>query len=111
MKRDNRKISKEDKEKAIVDCQRLGVVNGCKKHGISKSQYYQWLTRYNASGIEGLEDRRGKNLDLLFMRLEKENRSLKEIIAEKELEIRMKDELLKKKIAQWNSAGKSSGSS
>jgi transposase-like protein len=108
MKRQVRLWSKEQKEKAVLDCQRLGVVIGCQKHGIFKSQFYQWLERYNASGIEGLEDRRGKNLDGLVRRLEKENQALKEILAEKELAMRMKDELLKKKVAQWDSAGKSS---
>jgi putative transposase len=34
-------------------------------------------------------------------RLEKENRILKELLAEKDLESKMKDELLKKKFAQW----------
>ena len=34
-------------------------------------------------------------------RLEKENKLLKELLAEKDLESKMKDELLKKKFAQW----------
>jgi putative transposase len=45
-------------------------------------------------------------MDLMLKRLEKENKLLKEMLAEKELESRLKDELLKKKIAQWNNAGK-----
>jgi len=102
MKKELHKRSSQEKEKIIHDIQRLGIVAGARKHGISKSQYYDWLQRYNAHGIEGLEDRRGKNLDAQVKKLEKENKLLKEIIAEKELESRMKDELLKKKIAQWN---------
>jgi putative transposase len=59
------------------------------------------MDRYNAHGFEGLEDRRTKNMDAQLKRLEKENRILKELLAEKELESKLKDELLKKKFAQW----------
>lgn len=106
MKRQLIKRTIEEKEKILLDIQRLGVVIGCRKHNLSKGQYYQWLNRYNALGIEGLEDRRGKNLDHQVKRLEKENSMLKELLAEKELEMKIKDELLKKKIAQWNKENK-----
>jgi len=102
MKKAIRKWTAKEKEKILLDIQRLGVVVGCRKYNLSKSIYYRWLDRYNALGLEGLEDRRGKNLDAQVKRLEKENRMLKELLAEKELESRMKDELLKKKFAQWN---------
>lgn len=99
--------SKEEKEKIIQDIQRLGVVAGCKKHGINKTLYYRWVRRYNSLGLEGLEDRRSVNMEVAYKKLEKENALLKEIIAEKELEGKLKDELLKKKIAQWNRGKKS----
>ncbi|MDK2908903.1 MAG: Helix-turn-helix domain [Bacteroidales bacterium] len=54
------KRTPQEKEKIILDIKKLGVSIGCKKYGISKTQYYDWLTRYVASGLEGLEDRRGK---------------------------------------------------
>jgi len=106
MKKQIHKRTPEEKEKIILDIQRLGVVAGCRKNCISKALYYDWLDKYTGSGLEGLIDRRGKNMDIMFKRLEKENKLLKEMLAEKELESRLKDELLKKKIAQWNSAGK-----
>lgn len=105
-KRQMRRRSKEEKEQVLLEVQRLGVVAGCRKHNIDPSTYYKWLDKYNASGIEGLEDRRGRNNDLLLKRVEKENRLLKEILAEKDLELKMKDELLKKKMAQWKSVKK-----
>lgn len=101
------KRSKEEKEKIILDIQRLGVVAGCQKHGINKALYYKWARRYNSLVITGLEDRRSVNLDAAYKKLEKENEMLKKILAEKELESKMKDELLKKKIAQWNRGKKS----
>jgi hypothetical protein len=42
----------------------------------------------------------------MMRKLEKENKILKEILAEKELEIKMQAELLKKKMEQWKSVKK-----
>ncbi|HOK26804.1 MAG TPA: transposase [Bacteroidales bacterium] len=92
------KRTAQEKERIILDIQSLGVIAGCRKWGISKTLYYYWVNKYQASGIEGLEDRRGKNMDAHIKRLEKENRILKELLAEKELESKLKDELLKKKF-------------
>lgn len=92
------KRTPQEKERMILDIQNLGVVAGCRKYGLARTLYYEWLNKYEASGLEGLEDRRGKNMDAHVKRLEKENRILKELLAEKELESKLKDELLKKKF-------------
>jgi putative transposase len=92
------KRTPQEKERILLDIQDLGVIAGCRKYGLAKTLYYEWLDKYNASGLEGLEDRRGKNMDAHVKRLEKENRILKELLAEKELESKLKDELLKKKF-------------
>jgi putative transposase len=101
MKREIHKRTPQEKEKILLGIQSLGVTVGCRKYNISKTLYYYWLDHYNAHGIEGLEDRRTKDTSAQLKRLEKENRILKELLAEKELESKMKDELLKKKFAQW----------
>jgi putative transposase len=100
-KRIMKQRSKEEKEKILLEIQQLGVVAGCRRFGIDPSTYYTWLERYQAHGLEGLADRRGKNSEAAMRRLEKENKILKEILAEKELEIKMQNELLKKKRAEW----------
>lgn len=101
MKKEIYKRTPLEKEKIILDVQNLGVTIGLRKYSISRSLYYEWLNRYNAQGLKGLEDRRGKNLNAQLNRLEKENKLLKELLAEKELESKMKDELLKKKFVVW----------
>jgi len=106
LKKELMKRTAHEKEKILLEIQKLGVVAGCRRFNISPALYYDWLEKYNALGIGGLEDRRGKNLDAQIKKLEKENNILKEILAEKELESKMKDELLKKKIAQWNKGKK-----
>jgi putative transposase len=100
MKKALHKRTPQEKEMIIMDIQKLGVVVGCRKYDLARTLYYEWLNKYEASGLEGLEDRRGKNMDAQVKRLEKENRILKELLAEKELESKLKDELLKKKFAQ-----------
>ncbi|QYH38144.1 transposase [Algoriphagus sp. NBT04N3] len=107
VKKEQRRWSKEEKERMLLDIQRLGVIAGCRKHGIAPSQYYDWSERYNAQGVDGLENRRGKSQEQELIRLRKELALAKEIIAEKELEKKMLSELLKKKIAEWNRGEKS----
>lgn len=106
MKKQILKRTPKEKEKIILEAQTLGMTATLRRHGVSRSLFYDWLDKYTASGIEGLEDRRGKNMDAHIQRLEKENKALKELLAEKELESKLKDELLKKKFGQWSKKGK-----
>jgi putative transposase len=101
------KRSKEEKEKILLEIQKMGIVAGCRHFGLSKSLYYDWARRYSAFGIDGLEDRRRVDFEAANKKLAKENELLKKLLAEKEMEGRLKDELLKKKIAQWNRGKKS----
>ena len=105
-KKELKRRTKEEKEKILLEIQRLGVVAGCRKHNVDPSSYYAWLDKYQAHGLSGLEDRRGKNSEASLRKLEKENRLLKEMLAEKELELKMKDDLLKKRIVHWKSGKK-----
>lgn len=109
MKRRYRKWTKEEKERIILDFQKLGVTAGCRKYDIAATVYYDWLEIYNAQGIEGLSgDRRtADSIEKINSSLSKENALLKEMLAERELQIRLKDELLKKRHVEWRNAGKS----
>lgn len=100
MKKQIHKRTPEEKEKLLLDIQKLGVAVGCRQFNISKPLYYQWLEKYTAHGLDGLRDRRAQNTEALIKKLEKENKALKELLAEEKLASRMKDELLKKKFAQ-----------
>lgn len=108
MRKKRKKWTKYEKESILKDIQRVGVVVGCRKHGIATRTYYDWLDKYNAHGLGGLERRKPDNDDAELKQLRKENRILKEMLAEKELEARLKDELLKKKMEAWNNEGKQS---
>jgi len=38
-----------------------GVLNTCRKYGISRETYYQWKNRYGEGGIEATRPRQGPN--------------------------------------------------
>lgn len=97
MRKQLKKWTAEEKERVLEDAKRLGVVAACRKHEIYASTYYKWLDKYAANGIKGLADKRSGNTDGLLKKKDKEIRLLKEIVAEKELVVRMQAELLKKK--------------
>jgi transposase-like protein len=64
------------------------VPEACRELGFSQQSYYRWRTRFGQMNEQ--EARRLKDL-------ERENRQLKAIVAEKELEIRGLQEIAKEK--------------
>ena len=96
----------EEKVSILKDIEKTGVVEGCRKHGIYASTYYDWKKKYDEKGADGLVPRYGRKEAGELMKVKKENERLKKLLAEKELELSIKSELLKKKMAQWKSAKK-----
>ena len=96
---EKRTFTTEQKLAILKEASELGVKATLDKHGIYPATYYGWKKKLESMGEEGL--RHGMTPAQLkeIKRLEKENEMLKKIIAEKELEGRLKDELLKKKYA------------
>lgn len=97
MSKTKRKFSKAEKLKILTESKKNGVKVTLEKHGIYPATFYSWRKKYAEMGEEGF--RHGITPAQLkeIKRLEKENGLLKTIIAEKELESKLKDELLKKK--------------
>jgi len=94
-----RTFSKEQKLSILTEATKNGINTTLSKHGIYPSTYYSWKRKYESMGEFGF--RHGMTPAHLkeIKRLEKENSLLKKILAEKELEGHLKDELLKKKRA------------
>ena len=92
-----RKFTKEEKLKILEEAEKHGVSLTLDKYGIYPATYYNWKKKYEAMGESGF--RHGMTPAHLkeIRRLEKENGLLKKILAEKEVESRLKDDLLKKK--------------
>lgn len=75
-----------------------GSAKTSRQYGVSNVSISKWNRLYEEHGFDGLA---GKNkpapkVDHERIRLEKENRELKAIVAEKELQIRIQAEMLKK---------------
>jgi putative transposase len=96
---DKRTFTTEEKLKIIKEASEQGVQPILEKYNIFPASYYSWKKKLETMGTEGFAH--GMTPDQLkrIRELEKENKTLKEIIIEKELEGKLKDELLKKKFA------------
>lgn len=93
---ERRKFSREDKLKILKEARENGVKVTLNKHGIYQATYYYWKRKYDEMGEQGLQHSMTKERLKEIRRLEKENATLKEIMVEKDLTIKMQKELLKK---------------
>jgi putative transposase len=94
-----KKWSLEEKLKIIKEASEHGVKQRLEKYSVFPASYYAWKKKMETMGEEGFSH--GMTPDQLkrIRELEKENKLLKEIVIQKELEGKLKDELLKKKLA------------
>lgn len=99
MSMQKRKFTKEEKLQILEEASLQGVQATLDKHGLYPATYYSWKKKLETMGEAGF--RHGMTPEHLkeIKRLEKENEQLKLLLAEKELEGRLKDELIKKRYA------------
>ena len=98
-----RKWSTEEKLFIIQEAERYGIMPTLRQHQLASSTYYKWKTRYDLYGEAGLKQVFGEN-DPELKRLQVENLRLKQLLADKELALQIKDELLKKTISRRKSS-------
>ncbi len=96
---ERRTFTKEEKLRIIEEASKYGVKPTLEKYGIYPASYYSWKKKFEQMGEEGFKHGMPPQHLKRIRQLEKENETLKQIVAEKELEGRLKDELLKKKYA------------
>lgn len=91
--------TKEEKLAILKEASTAGVTITIEKYGVYPATYYSWKKKYETMGEAGF--RHGMTPAHLkeIKRLEKENLLLKRLLAEKEIEGHLKDEMLKKKYA------------
>lgn len=89
------RFTAEQKLAILEEGKREGVTQTCRKHDIHFTTYYGWKQKFELEGIQGLKSVY-KRSDPELKRLLLENQRLMQIIAEKELALKIKDELLKK---------------
>lgn len=86
--------------------EKLAVINYAKTNGnlqasreydVSSTSVYKWIEAYESHGESGLSRKNKPSTESdELRRLRRENQQLKELVAEKELKLRIKEALLKK---------------
>ncbi len=94
-----RTFSKEEKLQVLKEAEEKGVKITLEKHGIYPATYYSWKNKYEEMGELGFRHGMTPAHIKEIKRLEKENALLKKLLAEKEMEGHLKDEMIKKKYA------------
>lgn len=94
-----RKFTKEEKLQIIKEASEQGVKATLEKHGIYPASYYSWRTKLEQMGEEGFHHGMTPEHLKRIRELEKENNAIKQLLAEKELDSKLKGDLLKKKWA------------
>ena len=89
--------SKEEKLKIMKEASIHGVRETLDKYGVYPATYYSWKRKFESMGEEGFSHGMTKERLKKIKELEQENDLLKRLLAEKELESKLKDDLLKKK--------------
>ena len=89
----------EQKLAILKEAETEGVTATIRKHQIYANTLYEWRQRFELNGEKGLAIAY-ERVDPELKRLQEENLRLKELVAEKELVIRIKDDLLKKTAAR-----------
>jgi putative transposase len=92
-----KKWTLEEKLKIIASSEEIGVVETCRKYSLSTGTFYSWKKKFDNKGEAGLKvtyDTRSKELKAA----EEENRILRKLLSDKNIELEVQRELLKKKF-------------
>lgn len=93
-----RSWSQEEKLKILKEVEKEGLQITLRKHGIYPATYYGWKKKLVLEGESGLSDTAQRQREHKYIKqLEDELYLAKQLLAEREMEIALQDELLKKK--------------
>ena len=93
---EKRTFTKQEKLAILKEASEQGVNFTLEKHAIYPATYYSWRKKFKEMGEIGLDHGMNKGHLKRIRALEKENQQLKELVAEKELLVRMYQEIKKK---------------
>lgn len=91
------KYSTKEKMSILWEAEKNGVKVTLEKFNLFPATFYYWKRKYITYGEQGLDHKTQADQIKRMKALEVENHRLKLLLAEKELESSIKDELLKKK--------------
>lgn len=93
--RKNRSWSKSQKLAIIAESKQIGVLAASRKHNVAASQIHGWRTKVELNGEASLDGYQAQESSEMRS-LRQDIAALKEIVAEQQLALRIKDALLKK---------------
>lgn len=96
-----RKWSAEQKIEILKEAQKEGIEITLRKHGLYPATYYSWKKKHSELGPDGFIHGMNADKARMIKTLEKEVAILKKLLAEKDLQAELKDQLLKKKYPEW----------
>ncbi|HBK72547.1 MAG TPA: transposase [Flavobacteriaceae bacterium] len=92
-----KKWSLDQKLEILSVSEEIGIVESCRKHGLSTGTFYSWKKKFEHQGEAGLKvtyNTKSKELKAA----EEENRILRKLLSDREIELEVQRELLKKKF-------------
>ena len=87
----------EEKLEILSISEEIGIVESCRKYGVSTGTFYSWKKKFEQQGEAGLKvtyNNKSKELK----EAEDENRILRKLLSDREMELEIQRELLKKKF-------------
>lgn len=92
-----KKWTLEKKLEILSSSEDLGIVETCRKYGVSTGTFYSWRKKFESKGEAGLKvtyETKSKELKVA----EEEIRILRKLLGDREIELEVQRELLKKKF-------------
>lgn len=94
-----KRFTTSEKIAILTESKEKGVTCTLDRYGIYPATYYSWKKKLETMGEEGFSHGMTPGQLKRIRELEKENKILKELLVEKDLAGKLKDDLLKKKFA------------
>ncbi len=92
-----KKWTLKEKLEILSKSEEIGVVETCRKYSVSTGTFYSWKKKFDHKGEAGLKvtyDTKTKE----HKASEEENRVLRKLLSDREIELEVQRELLKKKF-------------
>lgn len=86
-----------EKLEILEQAKEFGVIETCRKFSVSTGNYYNWRKKFEQKGEAGLRTTYQKKSKEL-REAEEENRVLRKLLSDREIELEVQRELLKKKF-------------
>lgn len=94
-----KKWSLKEKLEILSSVEEIGVVSICRKYSLSTGTFYSWKRKYETHGEAGLKVTYAvKSKEL--KQAEQQNRILRKLLCDKEVELEVHRELLKKNLGR-----------